>query len=190
MEREAMKNGLIMLTSKIKKQDVHSKSGVVKMDLKVEDIKTPKDCNIICGTTHFIKTAVDLYETLAESSSSIKFGLAFNEASGDCLVRSEGNDDELRKECEKIALQVGVGHFFVILIKNAYPINVLNRIKSTSEVCNVLCATANPLQIIIAETSQGRSVVGVVDGFKPKGVENEKQKNERRELMRKFKYKL
>ncbi len=160
------------------------------MDLKVEDIKTPKDCNLICGTTHFIKTAVDLYETLVESSPSIKFGVAFNEASGDCLVRSEGNDEELRKECEKIAIQVGAGHFFVVLIKNAYPINVLNRIKNTSEVCNVLCATANQVQIITAETSQGRGVLGVVDGFKPKGVEDEKHKKDRRDLMRKFNYKL
>ncbi|MCL5011633.1 MAG: adenosine-specific kinase, partial [Candidatus Marsarchaeota archaeon] len=131
-----------------------------------------------------------LYETLAESSPSIKFGVAFNEASGDCLVRSEGNDEGLKKECEKIALQVGAGHFFVILIKNAFPINILNRVKNTSEVCNVLCATANPVQFITAETNQGKSVLGVVDGFKPKGVENEKQKTERRELMKKFNYKL
>ncbi|MGB9577050.1 MAG: adenosine-specific kinase [Candidatus Micrarchaeia archaeon] len=156
---------------------------------EVVEVKTPENCNVILGQTHFIKSAEDLYEAIAESSSSVKFGVAFCEASGERLVRSEGNNEELQKAAEQAALAIGAGHVFVVFLRDAFPINVLNRIKSVSEVCCVYCATANPLQVIVAETSAGRGVAGVIDGATPLGVEGEKQRRERRQLLRKFGYK-
>lgn len=159
------------------------------MELSTVKIALPKDANVIVGHSHFIKTVADLYETLAESSPSIKFGIAFCEASGKCLIRSEGNEPELVKAAEAAASSIACGHEFIIFLRNAFPINVLNRIKQVSEVCTIHCATANPLELVIAETPQGRGVIGVIDGEKPKGVETEKEKNERKELLKKIGYK-
>lgn len=162
------------------------------MDIKFEvvEIKVPENCNIILGQSHFIKTVEDLYETLIESSPSLKFGIAFCEASEKRLVRSAGNEEELKKKAEEIAMQISAGHVFVILLKQGYPVNVLNRIKLVSEVCNIYCATANPLQVIIAETKQGRGVLGVIDGATPLGIEKEEDVKERKEFLRKIGYKL
>ena len=160
--------------------------------LIVEEINLPKDSNVVFGQTHFIKTIFDLYETLAESSPSIKFGIAFCESSQKCLVRHEGNDEELTKAAIENAQRVGCGHTFIVFLRNAFPVNVLNRVKNVSEVCTVFCATANPVKVVIAETedNQGRGVLGVIDGSTPKGVETDADKTERKELLKKFKYKL
>jgi uncharacterized protein len=136
-------------------------------------LSVPEDCNIIIGQSHFIKSAEDLYEILVTGCPHSKFGLAFCEASGPCLIRVEGNDAELKKIAAENAISMGAGHIFVILLKDAFPINVLNALKACSEVCNILCATANPLEVIMAETDQGRGVLGVIDGFPPRGVETE-----------------
>lgn len=157
--------------------------------IEVIQIPIPEGCNVIIGHSHFIKTVEDLYEALVTSSPGIRFGLAFNEASGKRLVRVDGNDEELIKLASETALRVGAGHFFVIYIRNAWPINVLNRIKDVQEVTRVFAATANPLQVIVAETDQGRGVIGVVDGFTPLGVEKEEDINERKQFLRKIGYK-
>jgi len=161
------------------------------MSLKFEviDIPIPEGVNVILGHSHFIKTVEDLYEALITSTATIRFGIAFCEASGKRLVRSDGNDPELVKLAEDVALKIGAGHTFVIYIKNAWPINVLNALKNVQEVTTIYAATANPLQVIVAETSQGRSVIGVVDGFKPLGVEGEGDKLERKEFLRRIGYK-
>lgn len=143
------------------------------MKTKIVEIEIPEGCNVILGKTHFIKSVEDLYEALIESSTSIKFGLGFCEASGPCLVRVDGNDDALKKLAGETALKLAAGHTFIIYLKNAYPINCLNRIKQVSEVCCIFCATANPIQAIIAETEQGRGILGVIDGFKSKGIESD-----------------
>ncbi|MBS7618300.1 adenosine-specific kinase [Candidatus Bathyarchaeota archaeon] len=152
------------------------------MELKIEVVQlaVPKDVNVIIGQAHFIKTVEDLHEALVNSVPTVKFGLAFNESSGPCLVRASGNDDELKKLAIDNALKIGCGHVFIIYLKEAYPINVLNAIKHVPEVCRIIAATANPLQVIVAETDQGRGILGVVDGFKTKGVEEEKDIEERR----------
>jgi adenosine/AMP kinase len=138
---------------------------------------------------HFIKTAEDLYEALANSVPQIMFGLGFCESSGPCLVRHEGNDPELRRLAAEKALEIACGHSFIIYLKNAYPLNVLDKIKKVPEVCTIYAATANPLQVLIAETEQGRGVIGVVDGLKSKGVESEQDIVERRAFLRKIGYK-
>ncbi|MFX0065664.1 MAG: adenosine-specific kinase [Candidatus Hermodarchaeota archaeon] len=160
------------------------------MEFKIEDIALPEGCNIILGQSHFIKTVEDLHETLVESSPSIKFGLAFCEASEPCLVRYSGNDEELRKMATDTALKIGAGHSFVIFLKDSYPINVLQRVKTVSEVCRIFAATANPLKVIICETAQGRGILGVIDGSSPKGVETEEDIQQRQEFLRKIGYKL
>jgi len=160
------------------------------MEVKQVKITPPKDSNTIILQTHFIKSAEDLFEALDESCPGTRFGLAFNESSGPCLVRSEGNDEELVKAAEENALKIGAGHVAVIFIRNAFPINVLNRIKQVSEVCCIYCASANPIQVIVAETEQGKGVLGVVDGLPPKGVEGAEDKKARREFLRRIKYKL
>ncbi|MFX1250693.1 MAG: adenosine-specific kinase [Promethearchaeota archaeon] len=160
------------------------------MEFKIEDIAIPEGCNIILGQSHFIKTVEDLHETLVESSPSIKFGLAFCEASGPCLVRHSGNDEELRKIATDTALKIGAGHSFVIFLKDSYPVNVLRRVKTVSEVCHIFAATANPLKVIICETAKGRGILGVIDGSSPKGVETEEDIQKRREFLRKIGYKL
>ncbi|MCJ7498409.1 MAG: adenosine-specific kinase [candidate division Zixibacteria bacterium] len=160
------------------------------MEVKIYKLKVPEGTNVVLGQTHFIKTAEDLYEALVNSVPQIKFGLAFCEASGPCLVRSEGNEEELKKLAETSAFEIGAGHSFIIFIKSAFPINVLNAIKNCPEICNIFCATANPVEVIIAETELGRGVLGVIDGFKPKGIEKEEDKKHRKEFLRKIGYKL
>jgi adenosine/AMP kinase len=160
------------------------------MEIKKVKIEVPEGINLICGHTHFIKTAEDLYEALVNSSTQIEFGIAFCEASADCLVRYEGNDPELTDMAKKLALEVGAGHFFMILIRNAYPINVLGAIKACPEVVNIFCATANPVELLLVEDAQGRGVVGVIDGFSPKGIEDENARKERYAFLRKIGYKL
>jgi adenosine/AMP kinase len=157
---------------------------------KVVKIEVPKDCNVILGTAHFIKTVEDLYEALVNSVPNIKFGIGFCESSGPCLVRHEGNDEELRRLAAEKAFELACGHSFVIFIKNAYPINVLGKIKEVPEVCTIYAATANPLQVIVAETEQGRGIVGVIDGLKSKGIEKEEDIKARKEFLRKIGYKL
>ena len=153
-------------------------------------IKKPDEVNLIFGQSHFIKTVEDLYEVLVNNVPGIKFGLAFVESSGACKVRSEGNDPELKKLAEENALEIGAGHSFLVLIKNAYPINVLNAIKAIPEVCNIYCASANPVEVIIVETDTGRGILGVVDGGKPKGIESSEDVAWRKEFLRKIGYKL
>jgi len=160
------------------------------LESKTVKIDPPKDCNVILGMAHFIKTTEDLYEALVNAVPTIKFGIGFCESSGPCLVRHEGNDDELRRLAAEKAFEIACGHSFVIYLKNAYPINVLDKIKNVPEVCAVFAATANPLEIIIAETAQGRGIIGVVDGLKSKGIETDENIKERREFLRKIGYKL
>ncbi len=153
-------------------------------------IERPEDANVILGQTHFIKTAEDIYEALVNSVPTIKFGLAFCEASGPCLVRVEGNDEALKKTAAENALKISAGHSFIIIMRNAYPINVLRAIKNVPEVCSIFCATANEVEVIIAETNLGRSIIGVVDGEKSKGIETKKDVKERKEFLRNIGYKL
>jgi adenosine/AMP kinase len=160
------------------------------MRMKTVRIDPPKDCNTIIGMAHFIKAAEDLYEALVNSVPNIQFGLGFCESSGPCLVRHEGNDVELRRLAAEKAFEIGCGHSFLIFIKNAYPLNVLDKIKKVPEVCTVYAATANPLEVLIAETSQGRGIIGVVDGLKSKGIETDKDITERRKFLRRIGYKL
>ena len=160
------------------------------IDMKTVAMEIPEGANIIIGQTHFIKTAEDLYEVMVSAVPGIKFGIAFCEASGPCLVRAEGNDNYLREAVIRNASAIAAGHTFVILIKDAFPVNVLNAIKACPEVCSIFCATANPVQVIVAETEQGRGVLGVVDGFSPKGVEEEKDIQNRKQFLRKIGYKL
>ncbi len=160
------------------------------MELKVIKIELPEGCNIILGQTHFIKTAEDLYEIIATTVPRAQFGIAFTEASGPCLIRKEGNDTELIDICVQNLREIGAGHVFCVLLKNAFPINVLNQIKNCPEVCRIFCATANPVEVVVSETSQGRGVLGVIDGYAPKGVESAKDKAHRKEFLRKIGYKL
>ncbi len=159
------------------------------MQLTTVEIVKPADANVIVGQAHFIKTVEDLYEALVQSVPGIKFGLAFCEASGVCLIRHSGTDAELEKMAIEAASAIGAGHVFVVMLGNAFPINVLNQIKSVTEVCNVFCATANPLRLVVAEEGGGRGVIGVIDGDSPKGVENAQDQAERRAMIRKFGYK-
>jgi uncharacterized protein len=160
------------------------------LELKTVKIEPPKDCNTILGMAHFIKTAEDLFEALVNSVPNIQFGLGFCESSGPCLVRHEANDPELRRLTAEKAFEIGCGHSFLIFIRNAYPLNVLDKIKKVPEVCTVYAATANPLEVLIAETEQGRGIIGVVDGLKSKGIETDKDVAERRQFLRKIGYKL
>jgi len=160
------------------------------MELKLVSLEIPENCNIILGHTHFIKTVEDLYEIMVSTSSHVKFGIAFCEASGPCLIRFEGNDKELTDIALLNAKSLGCGHSFVILLKEGYPINFLNAVKSCQEVCTIHCATANPVQVIVAESAQGRGVLGVIDGFSPKGIEALPERKDRKELLRQFGYKL
>ena len=160
------------------------------MDLNAVKINIPEGCNIIVGQTHFIKTAEDLYEIIATTVPQGLFGVAFTEASGPCLIRAEGNDEDLIAQSVENLKQIGAGHVFCILMKNAFPINVLNQIKNCPEVCRVFCATANPVEVIVASTAQGNGVLGVIDGYPPKGVEQLEDRAERKEFLRKIGYKL
>jgi len=160
------------------------------VDFKTVKVETPKDCSVILGMAHFIKTVEDLYEALVNAVPNIKFGIGFCESSGPCLVRHEGNDEELRRLAAEKAFEIACGHSFIIFLKNAYPINVLDNIKKTPEVCTVYAATSNPLEVIIAETAQGRGIIGVIDGLKSKGIEKEEDIKGRKEFLRKIGYKL
>ena len=160
------------------------------MELKSVQMQIPKDANIILGQSHFIKTVEDLYEVMVNTVPGAKFAIAFNESSGPCLVRVEANDDELRAAATANAQAIGAGHVFVVLLRQAYPINVLGRIKECFEVCSIYCASANPVEVIVAESAQGRGVLGVVDGASPKGVEGPEDLKHRKEFLRKFGYKL
>jgi len=160
------------------------------MDLKTVRVNIPEGANIILGQTHFIKTAEDLYEILAGASPHIQFGVAFTEASGPCLIRHEGNDTSLAQSAVSILQSIGAGHVFAILLREAFPINVLNAVKMCPEVCRVYCATANPLEVVVAETEQGRGIIGVIDGSSPKGIETDADKTTRKNMLRQFGYKV
>jgi len=163
---------------------------MAEIKTEVVKVKPPEGCNVILGMSHFIKTVEDLYEALVNSVPGIKFGLAFCESSGPCLVRHEGTDEELRRLAAEKALEVGAGHSFIIFLRGAYPINVLNAIKSVPEVCQIYCATGNPVEVVVAETEQGRGILGVVDGYRSKGIESEKEVGERKSFLRRIGYKL
>ncbi len=152
-------------------------------------IQKPADSNIVIGQTHFIKSAEDLYEAMVNSVPGVKFGVAFSEASGPRLVRAEGNDDELRKCAIDNAMRVGAGHTFYVVMRNAFPVNVLQRIKDVPEVCGIFCATANDVSVVVAESSNGRGIIGVIDGQPPLGVETDSDAKERKEFLRKIGYK-
>ena len=160
------------------------------MEIRAVRIEVPEGCNIILGQTHFIKTAEDLYEVMVNNVPGIKFGLGFNESSGACKVRVEGNDEELKKMAADNCLAIGAGHSFIIFMRQAFPINVLNAVKNIPEVCNIYCATANPLKVIVAQAEGGRGIIGVIDGVSPAGIENSSDLAWRKEFLRKIGYKL
>jgi adenosine/AMP kinase len=159
------------------------------MQLSIVEIAKPADANVIVGQAHFIKTVEDVYEALVQSVPGIKFGLAFCEASGPCLIRHTGTEATLEQTAVEAAQAIGAGHVFVVILGNAFPVNVLNQIKSVTEVCTVFCATANPLRMIVVEDGGDRGVVGVIDGSSPKGVETAENQAERRAMLRRFGYK-
>jgi adenosine/AMP kinase len=161
----------------------------VNVETQIVSIEFPEGANFILGQSHFIKTIEDLYETLISSAPCMKFGVAFCEASGPCLIRFDGNDKDLKAAAVKIAGDVGAGHSFVIVMTDGFPINVLNAIKACPEVCRIYCATANPVEVIVAETPQGRGILGVVDGESPKGVEDADDVAARRGFLRTIGYK-
>jgi adenosine/AMP kinase len=159
------------------------------MELQLVKLTIPEGANLILGQSHFIKTVEDLYEILVGAVPGIKFGLAFSESSGDCLIRVEGNDPDLKAAATENARLLGAGHTFNILLKEAFPINVLNAVKLCPEVCRIFCATANPVEVVLAQTEQGRGILGVVDGLPPKGVEDDAGRAWRQDILRKFGYK-
>lgn len=159
------------------------------MDLHAIRLEIPADGNIIVGQSHFIKTVEDIYEAIINTVAQMKFGIAFNEASGACLTRVDGNDDELKAIATRNATAVAAGHLFVVALRGGFPINVKNRILETPEVCSIFCATANPVEVIVAETAQGRGVLGVIDGSSPKGVEDASGAEWRQGFLRKIGYK-
>ena len=160
------------------------------METKVIRIDVPEGVNIVLGQSHFIKTVEDLHEAIVCTVPHAKFGIAFNESSGPCLVRVSGNEQELTTLAGKAALELGAGHSFIVFLKDAYPINVLDKIKAVPEVCSIYAATANPIQVVVAETGQGRGVLGVIDGSKPKDIESPKDVEDRKSFLRKIGYKL
>lgn len=162
----------------------------MEVSISLVSVDIPEGCNVILGHAHFIKTVEDLYEAMVESAPGIKFGIAFCEASQKRLVRSEGNDEELSNKAVEEIMKIGAGHTFLIFLKEGYPINVLNAIKNVSEVCRIYAATANPLQVIVAESEQGKGILGVIDGSSPLGVETDEDAEERYELLRTIGYKL
>jgi adenosine/AMP kinase len=159
------------------------------MELKPVRLEIPENGNIIVGQSHFIKTVEDLYEAIVNAVPQMKFGIAFNEASGACLTRVEGNDEDLKAAATRNAQALAAGHTFVVMLRDGYPINVLSRIREIPEVCSIFCATANPLEVIVAETEQGRGILGVIDGSPPKGVEGASDIEWRHGLLRKIGYK-
>ncbi|MCM0082281.1 adenosine-specific kinase [Geomonas sp. Red32] len=161
----------------------------MQLEMRAVEVVYPEGCNIILGQTHFIKTAEDLYEIIVTTVPQAKFGIAFTEASGPCLIRSEGNDEELVNKCQRILQSIGAGHVFCVLLRDAYPINVLNPIKNCPEVCHIFCATANPLQVVVGATAQGAGILGVIDGSAPKGIESGTDRDARRQFLRTIGYK-
>ena len=165
-----------------------------EIPLRLIDVEKPDDMNFIFGQTHFIKSVEDIYEAMINAVPNAKFGVAFCEASGACKIRSEGNDSTLKKLAEKNAAAIGAGHTFIIFMKDCYPLNVLNAIKNLPEVCSIFCATANPVRVVVVETplgsGVGRGVLGVVDGFVPKGLEDNEDRTWRKKLLRDIGYKL
>ncbi len=160
------------------------------LEVQAISLEWEEGCNIIVGQSHFIKTVEDVAEIMNSSVPGIEYGLSFCEASGPCLIRTEGNDERLVEQATECARRVGAGHSFYLILRKAFPINVLNQIKACQEVARIFCATANPLQVLVVESEQGRGIVGVVDGFPPKGVEGPQDKEERRQMLRKFGYKF
>ncbi len=160
------------------------------MELQLVDLELPPDSNLILGQSHFIKTVEDLYEAMIATSAQVKFGLAFCEASGPCLIRAAGNDEMLEQAAIANAKAIAAGHCFIILMQQAFPISVLNAIKQCPEVCRIYCATANPVQVVIATSEQGRGILGVIDGSAPKGVEGPEDVRDRERLLRQIGYKL
>ena len=160
------------------------------MDITTVRFEKPEELNFILGQSHFIKTVEDLHEAVVQASSTIKFGIAFCESSGPRLVRWSGNDQELIDLAVKNARAIGAGHSFLILLREGFPINVLNAVKMVPEVCRIYCATANPVEVVVGETEQGRAILGVVDGGSPLGVEDEEDIVERKAMLRRFGYKL
>ncbi|MBI5640690.1 MAG: adenosine-specific kinase [Nitrospirae bacterium] len=160
------------------------------MEIKTVRIEISGECNLILGQSHFIKTIEDLYEIIATTVPQAEFGIAFTEASGPCLIRTEGNNEELSAACIANVQSIGAGHIFCIILRGAFPINILNQIKNCPEVCTIFCATANPIEVIVAETSQGRGIMGIIDGFSPRGTETPSDKAHRKEFLRKIGYKL
>jgi adenosine/AMP kinase len=162
------------------------------MDIKFEcvEIKPQDGINIILGQSHFIKTVEDIYEALVGSVPGIKFSISFCESSGPCLIRTEGNDEEMKKLSIEITTKIGAGHSFIIVLKNVFPINCLQQLKNVPEICSIYCASANPIQIIIAQTPQGRGIMGVIDGSSPKGLEKEEDIKWRKDFLRRIGYKL
>ncbi len=158
------------------------------MELKLVPLEIPEGGNLILGQTHFIKSVEDIYEAIVNTVPQIKFGVAFNEASGPCLTRVDGNDDALQALAAKNASAVAAGHIFVVVMREAYPINILKRIQEVPEVCSIFCATANPVEAVVAESEMGRGVLGVIDGFPPKGVETREDVDKRRSFLRMIGY--
>src|SRR5579883_349648 len=159
------------------------------MDLHLVPLEIPEGGNLILGQTHFIKSVEDIYEAIVNTVPQMKFGVAFNEASGPCLTRADGNDEALKALAVKNATALAAGHVCVVVMKDGYPINVLGRIKDVPEVCGIFCATANPVQAVVAQSEQGRGVLGVIDGFAPKGVESSEDAEKRRGFLRMIGYK-
>ena len=160
------------------------------MNIQNIRVNMPENVNVIIGQSHFIKTVEDIYEALVNTVPTIKFGVAFCEASGACKIRSEGNDAELKKLAEKNTLNIGAGHSFIVFMNDCFPLNVLNAIQSLPEVCNIYCATANPTTVVLAQSKQGNGILGVIDGFSPKGVENKEEFDWRKKFLRDIGYKL
>ncbi|MBN2554079.1 MAG: adenosine-specific kinase [Spirochaetales bacterium] len=160
------------------------------LEVQAAALQWEEGCNIIVGQSHFIKTVEDVAEIMNSSVPGVEYGLAFCEASGPCLIRTEGNDESLVEQATECARRVGAGHSFYLILRKAFPINVLNQIKACQEVARIFCATANPLQVLVVQTDQGRGIVGVVDGYAPKGVEGPEDREERRRMLRKFGYKF
>jgi uncharacterized protein len=160
------------------------------MELLSVKIEPPEDSQLILAQSHFIKTVEDVHECMVNSVPSIKFGISFCEASGPCLIRHQGNDGDLEKLATEYAHRIGAGHSLVIVMRNAYAINVLSRLRDVPELVNIYCATANPIEVIIVETAQGRAILGVVDGYKPKGIEDQNEQEDRKNFLRKIGYKM
>jgi adenosine/AMP kinase len=159
------------------------------LNLHAVKLQIPQDANIVLGQSHFIKTVEDLFEAMVNSAPHVRFGIAFNEASGPCLTRYDGNDDELKEAAIEIATSVAAGHFFAVVMREAFPIHTLRAIQTVPEVCTIFCATANPVEVIVAETEQGRGVLGVIDGASPKGLETAENARDRHDFLRRIGYK-